>query len=83
MFKSYDADGNGYLDPSEVFNIFKASLSAKGRAVTAEELRALVQRIFAELDVDKDGRLSYEEFKRGVESQQILVSLFVHYPSSS
>ena len=49
MFNAYDADGNGYLDPSEVFNIFKASLGAKGKHVSGEEIRAMVQKLFSEV----------------------------------
>lgn len=49
MFNAYDADGNGFLDPSEVFNIFKASLGAKGKPVSGEEIRQVVQKIFADV----------------------------------
>jgi len=42
----------------------------------------MVVKVFKEVDVNNDGKLSYDEFKKAVENQQILVSCFVHYKSA-
>lgn len=53
MFKAYDADGNGYLEPHEVLNVFRASLISKGVKFTEQELQNTVAKIFQEIDVNK------------------------------
>jgi len=79
IFNSYDSDGNGFLDTDEVYNIFKASLISKGNSITDSDIKEMVYKVFKEVDVNNDGKLSYDEFKKAVENQQILVSCFVHY----
>jgi len=81
LFDAYDTDGSGTLTPDEVFNIFKASLSSKGEAVSTEEIRAMVAECYRQIDTDGDGEINYEEFKTAVTNQQLMISCFVHYPT--
>ena len=39
----------------------------------------MVKQTFQELDENMDGVLSFEEFKRGVENNKILVSCFANF----
>ncbi len=65
------------------FDHLQASLLSKGKALSHEELTNLVTKMFLEIDVNKDGKLSFEEFKQAVETQQLLISCFVHYPEAA
>lgn len=39
----------------------------KGRAGSAEDARKTAESLFSELDSNKDGQLSFEEFEKGCE----------------
>ncbi|KAK7256908.1 hypothetical protein RIF29_30483 [Crotalaria pallida] len=53
-FSYFDKDGNGYIEPDELRN----SLMEDG----AEDCTDVANDIFQEVDTDKDGLISYEEF---------------------
>lgn len=53
-FKKFDQDGNGYIDKDELRRV----LCGNGRKMSEAEAETL----FNEADVDRDGRLSYDEF---------------------
>lgn len=54
--KSFDKDGNGWLDREEL----RAFLGGGGGPVPADELT----RAIDDLDTDRDGRVSLEELKK-------------------
>jgi Ca2+-binding EF-hand superfamily protein len=53
-FTELDSNGDGQITGAE----FQAAMSARGEAVTAEEIAS----IFADADTDQDGRISFTEF---------------------
>lgn len=52
-FKSYDADGSGYITQDECKSILTEFLSD-------EE----IDKFFSSIDLDKNGRVSFEEFEK-------------------
>jgi serine/threonine-protein phosphatase 2B regulatory subunit len=75
MFRSYDADNSGNLSTEEVFNIFRASMAINGTVASNEELMKTVTSVFAEIDLDGNGEISFDEFRLAVESGKLPVSL--------
>ncbi|KAL1331021.1 calcium-dependent protein kinase 13 isoform X2 [Arachis ipaensis] len=53
-FSYFDKDGNGYIEPDELRN----ALMEDG----TDDCADVANDIFQEVDTDKDGRISYEEF---------------------
>eukprot|EP01108_Squamamoeba_japonica_P007064 TRINITY_DN5873_c0_g2_i1.p1 TRINITY_DN5873_c0_g2~~TRINITY_DN5873_c0_g2_i1.p1 ORF type:complete len:403 (+),score=192.01 TRINITY_DN5873_c0_g2_i1:314-1522(+) len=85
MFHSYDLDKSGFLEPDEVYAIYRTALIYSGYARTApelehEQLTAMVQDCFRKVDVNGDGRLSFDEFKLAIESSTIVSDCFVKVP---
>nr|XP_043622880.1 calcium-dependent protein kinase 13 [Erigeron canadensis] len=53
-FSYFDKDGNGYIEPNEL----RDTLMEDGDDTSAD----IANDIFQEVDIDKDGKISYEEF---------------------
>ncbi|CAN4109722.1 unnamed protein product [Withania somnifera] len=53
-FSSFDKDGNGYIEPDEL----RDALMEDG----SDDCTNVANDIFQEVDTDKDGRISYDEF---------------------
>ncbi|XP_054784573.1 calcium-dependent protein kinase 13 [Prosopis cineraria] len=53
-FSYFDKDGNGYIEPDEL----RDALTEDG----ADDCTVVANDIFQEVDTDKDGRISYDEF---------------------
>ncbi|KAH0635743.1 hypothetical protein KY289_035658 [Solanum tuberosum] len=53
-FSYFDKDGNGYIEPDEL----RDALMEDG----ADDCTNMANDIFQEVDTDKDGRISFEEF---------------------
>ncbi len=75
-FLAYDVDHNGGIDKKELFMLMKSSAEAKGAKVTNQELSKVVDEVFAKYDVDRDGNLSFVEFKNAVFSQTLIINPF-------
>ncbi|XP_042491543.1 calcium-dependent protein kinase 13 [Macadamia integrifolia] len=56
-FSYFDKDGNGYIDPEEL----QGALMEDG-AIASADVADVANDIFLEVDTDKDGKISYEEF---------------------
>ncbi|XP_054446763.1 calmodulin-like [Pteronotus mesoamericanus] len=56
VFRAFDLDGDGYITIDEL----KQAMARVGQKLSQEELEAMIK----EADLDKDGRVNYEEFSR-------------------
>jgi len=88
MFRSYDVDKSGFLDHDEVFAIYRTALLFSGLPrgdpqLENAQLSALVNEAFRRVDINGDGKLSFEEFKLAVESSVIMADCFVKTPFST
>lgn len=67
VFAVFDADGNGYLDPNELDKLldtfYEAGSIFKGDARLPKDKDTLKRIVTERLDVDKDGKLSFEEIR--------------------
>ena len=55
VFRDVDADGDGQIDSKEL----RRAVERAGLKISDEQLRAAFKR----MDLDRDGRLSFEEFE--------------------
>jgi serine/threonine-protein phosphatase 2B regulatory subunit len=60
-FQVYDIDGDGYISNGELFQVLKMMV---GNNLTDVQLQQIVDKTILEGDLDRDGKLSFEEFKR-------------------
>ncbi|QPG76386.1 Calcineurin subunit B [Brettanomyces nanus] len=65
LFKVYDIDNDGYISNGELFLVLRMMVAS---SLTDIQLQQLVDRTIMESDDDGDGRLSFEEFKKIIES---------------
>jgi len=64
VFKMYDASCTKTLSNEDVYTLTKALHELQGKALTKEELIEKVKSIFAECDLNKDGKITEEEFSK-------------------
>lgn len=65
LFKVYDIDNDGYISNGELFIVLRLMVAD---SLTDTQLQQLVDRTIMESDADGDGKLSFAEFKKIVES---------------
>ena len=58
-FKLYDVDNDGYISNDDLFQVLKVMV---GDNLNEKQLHQLVDRTIIKGDLDKDGKLNYEEF---------------------
>jgi serine/threonine-protein phosphatase 2B regulatory subunit len=71
-FKVYDIDRDGYISNGELFIVLKMMV---GSNLKDMQLQQIVDKTIMEADQDGDGKISFEEFKRIVESTDVTMSL--------
>jgi len=72
MFKMYDTHNYGYVTEDEVFNIFSAIKRSQGQAFNPADLRLEVSQRFTASDLNRDGKIDYEEFKAAIFSGKLV-----------
>merc|ERR1712137_631040 len=62
-FRMFDLDNDGTIDKEELYQMLKASLFDNPQIQLSEEdMRAVVDNTFNEVDSNGDGRISYDEY---------------------
>ncbi|KAI3385891.1 hypothetical protein SNEBB_006300 [Seison nebaliae] len=59
-FKIYDIDNDGYIGNGELFQVLKTMV---GNNLEEEQLQQIVDKTIWYADTDKDGKISFNEFK--------------------
>ncbi|GMT08056.1 hypothetical protein PENTCL1PPCAC_30230, partial [Pristionchus entomophagus] len=67
-FIMYDLNKNGYITREEFVVILNSMVGAN---ITSDQLDNITDRTFAEADMAKDGRISFEEFCKAMEKTDI------------
>ncbi|KAI0408124.1 calcineurin subunit B [Xylaria palmicola] len=81
-FKVYDIDRDGYISNGELFIVLKMMV---GSNLKDQQLQQIVDKTIMEADLDKDGKISFEEFTKMVENTDVSMSMTLgrcsRYPS--
>ena len=64
-FKLYDADNNGFLTTNEVHEVLSGMLDLLG-ADKKTDVRGLTSEVISQIDASSDGKISKDEFVRGL-----------------
>ncbi|KAF4461778.1 CNB1-calcineurin B regulatory subunit, partial [Fusarium albosuccineum] len=79
-FKVYDIDRDGYISNGELFIVLKMMV---GSNLKDQQLQQIVDKTIMEADLDKDGKISFEEFTKMVENTDVSMSMTVGVKSWS
>lgn len=71
-FKVYDIDRDGYISNGELFIVLKMMV---GSNLKDQQLQQIVDKTIMEADLDKDGKISFEEFTKMVETTDVSMSM--------
>ncbi|KAJ0117636.1 calcineurin B-1 [Diaporthe amygdali] len=71
-FKVYDIDRDGYISNGELFIVLKMMV---GSNLKDQQLQQIVDKTIMEADLDKDGKISFEEFSKMVENTDVSMSM--------
>jgi serine/threonine-protein phosphatase 2B regulatory subunit len=71
-FKVYDIDRDGYISNGELFIVLKMMV---GSNLKDQQLQQIVDKTIMEADLDKDGKISFEEFAKMVENTDVSMSM--------
>jgi serine/threonine-protein phosphatase 2B regulatory subunit len=71
-FKVYDIDRDGYISNGELFIVLKMMV---GSNLKDQQLQQIVDKTIMEADLDKDGKISFEEFTKMVENTDVIMSM--------
>lgn len=76
-FSLYDLDGDGYISNTEMLNIVNSIYEMVGNMLhlpkDEDTPQKRVNKIFNQMDADKDGRLTRDEFKEGSKMDPFIV----------
>ncbi|KAK1760945.1 calcineurin, beta subunit [Echria macrotheca] len=71
-FKVYDIDRDGFISNGELFIVLKMMV---GNNLKDQQLQQIVDKTIMEADLDKDGKISFEEFTKMVENTDVSMSM--------
>mmetsp|Transcript_18866 Transcript_18866/g.37057 ORF Transcript_18866/g.37057 Transcript_18866/m.37057 type:complete len:194 (-) Transcript_18866:493-1074(-) len=59
LFDVFDEDGQGLISRTDIVGVLKSMV---GTHLSGEEIEGIVDAVVDDMDVDRDGRISFEEF---------------------
>merc|ERR1712137_91264 len=71
-FRVYDIDRDGYISNGELFIVLKMMV---GSNLKDQQLQQIVDKTIMEADLDRDGKISFEEFTKMVENTDVSNSM--------
>ena len=71
-FKVYDIDRDGFISNGELFIVLKMMV---GSNLKDQQLQQIVDKTIMEADLDRDGKISFEEFQKMVENCDVSMSM--------
>ncbi|XP_022302315.2 neurocalcin homolog [Crassostrea virginica] len=76
-FRIYDVDGNGYISPEEMVEIFTAfeKTSSSCAPPSRKDPREMTTSIFRKMDSNADRKLSLEEFIEGAKKDPYVLTM--------
>ncbi|XP_074607837.1 neurocalcin homolog [Acropora palmata] len=74
-FSIYDQDGNGFITKEEMSEIIRAISTMHGDKQDKETLEKKVEKFLTQMDKNKDGKLSVEEFIQGAKSDPTIIRM--------
>ncbi|XP_069504547.1 calaxin isoform X1 [Ambystoma mexicanum] len=76
-FDVYDLNGDGYISREEMFHMLKNSLLKQPSEEDPDEgVKDLVEITLKKMDYDHDGKLSYADFEKAVQEENLLIEAF-------
>ncbi|XP_076682792.1 calaxin-like [Andrena cerasifolii] len=76
-FKVYDLNNDGFITKDEIFALFKNCLMKQpGEEDPDEAVRDLSELALKKLDVDRDGKISFQDYKLAVLEEPLLLEAF-------
>ncbi|ORZ22380.1 hypothetical protein BCR42DRAFT_406072 [Absidia repens] len=78
-FKLYDVKHDGYLTRPNLERVMIQLSQAATDDDQTNEIKSMVDRMFDDLDVDGDGRLSFEEYKLSVMKEPLIVDFLEQF----
>lgn len=78
-FKLYDVNHDGYLTRPELERVMLQLSRTFSEEDQAGEIKAMIARMFDDLDVDNDGRLSFEEYKLSAMKEPLIVDFLEQF----
>ncbi|XP_043467126.1 EF-hand calcium-binding domain-containing protein 1 [Leptopilina heterotoma] len=76
-FKVYDLNSDGFITKDEIFQLFKNCLIKQpGEEDPDEGVRDLSELALKKLDVDHDGKISFEDYEMTVKDEPLLLEAF-------
>ena len=67
LFKMYDLNNDGYISDGDLWSMLKSMI---GDGLNDVQIQQMVDRSILQIDSDKDGKLSYQEFKVFIQNSQ-------------
>ncbi|XP_062266584.1 calaxin-like [Platichthys flesus] len=76
-FNVYDLNNDSYISREEMFQMLKDSLIRQPSEEDPDEgVKELVEMTLKKMDYDHDGRLSFDDFKKAVKDENLLLEAF-------
>jgi serine/threonine-protein phosphatase 2B regulatory subunit len=74
MFQVYDIDRDGFISNGELFLVLKMMV---GNNLKDIQLQQIVDKTILEADLDQDGKVSFEEFKKMIDGTDFVRQMVV------